>query len=385
VKVAIVGGALQGTEAVYLSKKAGYETFVIDRRDNAPALSLADGHAVFDPELDGKRAMRIFEDCDAVLPACENITLLRSLTNMMRSSDVPLLFDLDSYIVSSSKAASNQMMSAAGIPLPKDWPECGFPVIVKPSAQSGSVGVRVAYSEEDVNAGINEIVMMGDRPVIQEFVSGPCVSMEVVGNGKEYRSYVTTEIILSENYDCKRVRCSPEVLGHGKEEEFRAITERTAAYIGLNALMDIEAIDTKKGLRILEIDARIPSQTPAAVLAATGVNIVEELVNSRTGKFGGKRMNGASSYEHFLIKDKKLITCGEKEFAHVVRPKIEKGLFGADEFISDHRAGAKEWRGTMINGAPTEQALEKKRTGCIETIMRECGLKEFVDGQPEMM
>ena len=384
-KIAIVGGALQGTEAVYLSKKAGYETFVIDRRDNAPALSLADGYAVFDPEFNEKEAMRIFEDCDAVLPACENLTLLQALTKMMRSSDVPLLFDLDSYIVSSSKAASNQMMAAAGVPLPKDWPECGFPVIVKPSAQSGSVGVRVAYNEGEVNAGIDDIIAMGDRPIIQEFVSGPCVSMEVVGNGKEYHSYITTEVILSENYDCKRVRCSPNVLGPEKEKELKEMTERTAAYINLNALMDIEAIDTKKGLRVLEIDARIPSQTPAAVLAATGVNIVEELVNSRTGKFGGKKMNGASSYEHFLIKDKKLITCGEKEFAHVVRPKIEKGLFGADEFISDHRAGAKEWRGTMINGASTEPALEKKRAKCIESIMKECGLKEFIDGHPEMM
>ena len=384
-RIAIVGGALQGTEAVYLSKKAGYETFVIDRRAGAPALSLADEYAIFDPEFNEKKAMKIFEDCDAVLPACENLTLLQSLTDMMRNSDVPLLFDMDSYIISSSKAASNQMMAAAGIPLPKDWPECGFPVIVKPSAQSGSVGVRVAYNKRDVDLGITDIIAMGDRPVIQEFVSGPCVSMEVVGNGKEYRSYVTTEIILSENYDCKRVRCSPEVLSKEKEEDLKRMTERTAAYISLNALMDIEAINTKRGLRVLEIDARIPSQTPAAVLAATGVNIVEELVNSRAGKFGGRKRNGASSYEHFLIKDKKLITCGEKEFANVVAPKIEKGLFGADEFISDHHAGSKEWRGTMINAASAEPALEKKRAKCIEAIMNECGLKEFIDGSPELM
>lgn len=384
-KIAIVGGALQGTEAVYLSKKAGYETFVIDRRDSAPALSLADEYAVLDPEFDQKDAMKIFGDCDAVLPACENLSLLHALTDMMRSSKIPLLFDMDSYIISSSKAASNQMMQAAGIPLPKDWPECGFPAIVKPSAQSGSIGVRVAYNENDVNAGLEEIARLGDQPVIQEFVSGPCVSMEVIGNGREFRSFVTTEIVLSENYDCKRVRCSPGILGPEKEAEFRRISERTAEYMNLKALMDLEAINTKKGLRVLEIDARIPSQTPAAVLAATGVNIVEELVNSRFGKFGGSIRDGASSYEHFLIKDKKLITCGEKEFALVVRPKIEKGLFGADEFISDFRAGAKEWRGTMINGAKTDAQIEKKRAGCIESIMRECGLKEFVDGSPEMM
>jgi len=121
------------------------------------------------------------------------------------------------------------------------------------------------------------------------------------------------------------------------------------------------------------------------VLAATGVNILEELVNIRNGKAGRTAGKGASSYEHFLIKDKKLITCGEKEFAHVVRPELSEGLFGSDEMISDYRPGIKEWRGTMINGAASEKALEKKRSACIEKIMKECGLKEFVDGTPEMV
>jgi len=384
-KIAIVGGALQGTEAVYLSKKAGYETFVIDRRNEAPALSLADGYEVFDPSLDKKRAMRIFNDCDAVLPANENLTLLHSLNDMMRSSNVPFLFDMDSYTLSSSKSASNRMMEAAGIPLPGKWPECGFPAIVKPSGQSGSVGVRVAYNDDDVKAGIDDIIKMSDHPVIQEFVSGKSVSIEAVGNGSEYRSFVTTEVMLSGNYDCKRVRCAPGILNDEREKEFRRIAEAAASYIHLRALMDVEAIDTKNGLRVLEIDARIPSQTPAAVLAATGVNILEELVNSRKGKFGGSIKNGASSYEHFLIKDKKLITCGEKEFAHVVHPEISKGLFGSDEMISDYRPGVKEWRGTMINGAASEKALERKRSACIDRIMKECGLKEFVDETPEMV
>ena len=41
-KVAVVGGKLQGVEAVYLSKKAGWEVMVIDKDSNAPAVSLCD-------------------------------------------------------------------------------------------------------------------------------------------------------------------------------------------------------------------------------------------------------------------------------------------------------------------------------------------------------
>ena len=36
-KVAIVGGKLQGTEAVYLAKLAGFESILIDRNPEVPA------------------------------------------------------------------------------------------------------------------------------------------------------------------------------------------------------------------------------------------------------------------------------------------------------------------------------------------------------------
>jgi pyrrolysine biosynthesis protein PylC len=382
-KLAIVGGALQGMESVYLAKRAGYETFVIDKRNTAPAFSLADEHSILDPTKQPNDAMEIFRGCDAVLPACEDLKLLTQLDKMLKHTGIPLLFDLDSYTISSSKSASNKIMERIGVPIPKRWQDCGYPVIVKPSSQSGSVGVSVAYNEDDVARGVDSILKMGDEPIIQEFVSGKGVSMEVIGNGREFRSFATTEIILSENYDCKRVRCTPDILTPEKEDEFKAISEKLAESIDLKALMDVEAIDTANGLRVLEIDARIPSQTPAAVLAATGVNILEEWATPSPG--GRKGTKGASSYEHFVVRYGKMTTCGEKEFAQVRNPKIVRGLFGSDEMITDYEEGANIWRCTMINGAASEEALEKKRAKCIETMISECGLLSFTDISPEML
>jgi len=145
--------------------------------------------------------------------------------------------------------------------------------------------------------------------------------------------------------------------------------------------MDVEAIDTAKGLRVIEIDARIPSQTPAAVLAATGINLLEELASPKFRKAAA----GASSYEHFVIKDRTIMTCGEKEFAKVRNPRIAKGLFGSDEMITDHTPNADVWRGTMINSARSDGELEKKRARCIERIMSECDLERFIDTSPELV
>jgi len=272
-------------------------------------------------------------------------------------------------------------MEDSGIPIPRKWPECGYPAIVKPSSQSGSIGVTVAYNENDVDNGIKKIMEIGDEPVIQEFVSGKSVSMEVIGDGKEFRSFVTTEILLSKDYDCKRVRCTPDILTDEKEEEFQMISENIAESISLKALMDVEAIDTKNGLRVLEIDARIPSQTPAAVLAATGINILKEMVIPDRRAYEVMD-SGSSSYEHFVIKEGTMITCGEKEFSHVRAPRMVSGLFGSDDMITDYEPGKKVWRCTMINRADTERELEIKRSECIRSIMNGCGLNEFIDPSP---
>ncbi len=94
--------------------------------------------------------------------------------------------------------------------------------------------------------------------------------------------------------------------------------------------MDVEAILSPKGLRVLEIDARIPSQTPAAVEAATGINLLEELVLSADGglRLPRKTNNLCSVYRHLLFRDGPLSTCGEKTFARVTTPNLIDDFFG---------------------------------------------------------
>ena len=211
-RLCIVGGALQGMEAVFLGHKAGYETVVIDRREKAPALSICDEPHILDPIADRESAMDVFRTCDAVLPACEEHDLLECLDELLKDSGIPFLFDLRAYDISQSKIESNGLMAADGVPMPQPWPECGFPVVVKPSSQSGSIGVSIAHNKEEMEAGLEKVRALGDDPVIQEFVHGKSVSVEVIGNGINATAYVTTEVVLDNGYDCKEVRCHPDIL-----------------------------------------------------------------------------------------------------------------------------------------------------------------------------
>ena len=385
-RLAVVGGALQGMEAVYLASKAGIETTVLDRKGTAPALSICDDPVVLDPTKDPEGARRIFEDCDAVIPACEELDLLHCLDGMLKGTDVPLLFDMHSYEISCSKNRSNEIMASVGVPLPGKWPECGFPVIVKPSSQSGSIGVSVAFNQDDVDRGLETVRGLNDEPVIQEFVHGKSVSIEVIGNGRTARSYVTTEVVLDTNYDCKMVRCNPDIMSKEDDDLFAKIGKDVAENMGLSALMDVEAILTPKGLRVLEIDARIPSQTPAAIQAATGVNLLEELMFTALGKETGRvRAEGSSVYRHVVMKDGVLRACGEKEFGHVREPRMVSGLFGADDVITDYEPGKSEWRATLITHGPTEEEVDRRCASSIERILDECSVEIFIDGSPEVI
>lgn len=383
-RLCIVGGALQGMEAVFLGHKAGYETVVIDKRGDAPALSICDEGHILDPRVERESAMKVFRTCDAVLPACEEHDLLECLDGMLREIDIPFLFDLKAYDISQSKLESNRLMKADGVPMPLPWPECGYPVVVKPSCQSGSVGVSIAHNEEEMEAGLEKVRALGDEPVVQEFVHGKSVSIEVIGNGITATAYVTTEVVLDSGYDCKEVRCFPDILDHDTKEAFQRHSQKIAESLGLKGLMDVEAILTPKGLRFLEIDARIPSQTPAAIYTATGINLLEMLVASKTGaRISVRRTGRCGIYWHLRFKDGILRTTGEKEFSHVDRPLMKSGLFGSDDSITDYAPGRKEWHGTFMVSADSPSEAEERRRSVIQTIMRECRADSFVDASPK--
>ena len=385
-KLAIVGGALQGMEAVYLSKKAGFSTVVLDRKKTAPAGFLADRFELCDVVKEPERAKEIFSGCDAVIPAVEELDALETLDRIVPECGIPFLFDLQSYRTSCSKEKSNELMASIGVPLPQPWPECGFPIIVKPSSQSGSIGVSVANNEAERLKGLAAVEKLGDTPIQQEFVSGKSVSIEVIGNGKTARGYITTEVVLNYNYDCKQVVCEPGILSPEEDAQFARIGADIGTRMGLKALMDVEAIRTKKGLRVLEIDARIPSQTPAAICAATGINLLEELVYTTLGKETGKvSTGGCSIYEHYHIINGAIITCGEKEFGHVTRPYLNRNFFGADEAITDYSPDKNEWWATVINSGKTMSEVLSKRRQFITNVMRDLELEEYIDKSPEML
>ena len=151
------------------------------------------------------------------------------------------------------------------------------------------------------------------------------------------------------------------------------IALRLAELVNLHGIMDVEVIDDGKDLKVLEIDARLPSQTPIAVLESSGKNFVAELADVIVyGDFQSPiddamiNRGKYSIYEHYLrTPEGKLAQQGEHIMAEARPLSLKKDFAGCKAFVSDYEPGRPDFVSICVYSEETEANLEK----CKETIV----------------
>lgn len=383
-QVAVVGGKLQGVEAVYLARKAGWETLLVDRTSNVPAMGLCNQFFLGDVN-DKQTAWKVMENADLIIPALENDSALASLAHIAEMASIPLAFDPAAYSLSASKVKSNRLFSHLTLPTPLSWPACDFPVMVKPDGGSGSTGVRVVRDAEELGRLLPGRDI-SEKKVIQEFVPGPTYSLEVIGRPGSYATLQVTDLSMDRSYDCKRV-CAPSAMAPSLVEEFEKLSIQVASQIRLRGIMDMEVVLSSQGLKILEIDARLPSQTPTVVYWSTGVNMLELL---KAIFVDGSQLPKAVSptprsvlYEHISISPHTLDICGEHIMAHAGPLQLLPEFFGSDEALTNYRPGRQSWQATMIYAADNRKELQFKRNRTLESIRGQFRLSRMIESIPD--
>jgi 3-methylornithine--L-lysine ligase len=400
VKLLVVGGRLQGTEATYLASKAGYETVLVDRVEDPPAAGLADRVVVADITADEALGRALVGACDAVLPACEDEATLGWLAARVPAWGGHLLFDLGAYRITRSKLQSHHLFDSLGVPRPASWPGCGYPVVVKPDASSGSEGVTVARDETAVATARAELADLGHEAVVEAFVAGPSLSLEVVAWGERVLPLLVTGLEFDAAHDCKRVVAPVGEAGPGADPGARllgverdwtravlpgildqvvTLGQRLAGGLGLRGVMDVEVVAGEGGdLRVLEIDARLPSQTPTVVYWSSGLNVVELLVEmaGRGLPGSGRRVDGRAAcvYQHVRARGGALDVVGEHVLARARPLRLVPGFYGADEALTDRDSSASSWVATLITTGATLAEAAARGAQVVETIARLDGL-----------
>jgi pyrrolysine biosynthesis protein PylC len=261
--ICLIGGKLQGFEAAYLSKKAGMKVVAIDKNPQALIKNYVDEFHCFDVIEEPEKLLEISKKVDAVLPVNENLECVEFLSTIKENFSCPVLFDFEAYWISRDKKKSKEYFALIGVPTPQDKPS-EPPYFVKPPCESSSVGARIIYDEKELGS-------LEPGMLIEEYVEGEVVSLEVIGDGSHFAVVKETLVHIDETYDCHMV--TPLHL----DPSFREISYSLAANLSLKGIMDVEAISGPQGLKVIEIDARFPSQTPTVVYHSSGINLIELL------------------------------------------------------------------------------------------------------------
>ncbi len=385
-RVAVVGGRLQGLEALYLAKKAGWETVLIDRNSNIPALNFCD--RFFQLNVSSKEGMAVaLHGIDLIIPAFENRPALGQLAETAAELKIPIAIDLKAYDVSASKSISDRLFAELGVPAPGPWPECAFPMVAKPTGSSGSEGVVLLNDEPALRQFRAQAGAVPEEWVIQEYLEGPSYSIEIIGCRGRYWPLQVTGLEMDDIYDCKRV-LAPSGLNSEQREQFAQISVQIAQKLGLSGIMDVEVILNNNRLQVLEIDARLPSQTPTAVYHSTGINMLELLADCFVPgrQFSPVNFEERRSviFEHIVVSPGRLAVCGEHAVSAAGQLKYCEGFFGADEALTDYTPGAKAWMATLIVTADNSEAVWKKRESVITSIMKELRLTTYSDPLPQL-
>lgn len=375
-QIAVMGGGLQGVEICMLAKKAAWNVILFDRSSSAPAADLADRFIQFDIETLSKKIdlqiKEILSNADIVIPALECDSALNVLTEYCELNNIPLAFDKTAYAVSSSKVNSQKFFEqcASPIPSPAVNKECiEYPLIAKPSKGSGSKGVKLLRSERELYSYLPLGLESRDW-IIESFCPGRQFSMEICGTPGNYSVFQLTELLMDDVFDCRAVLAP----AGEKELEFTVAAEirKLAENLNLHGIMDIEVVKTENGFKVLEIDARFPSQTPLTVFHSTGLNLLEHFVASFIEyQPKMKKRNEPvrhAEYFHMACKNGEIFFSGEYSLSQSGPLRILTSVPGTCEVLIGGFLEKKEWSAVLFFCAESREQLEKDKSIALDYI-----------------
>jgi pyrrolysine biosynthesis protein PylC len=353
--ICIIGGKVQGFEVTYLAHKAGIRVVLVDRRAKPLIRNVVDSFHCFDITEEPEKLRELSENVDAIIPVNENLRTIEFLRSIKDELACPVLFDFDAYYISMDKNRSKDYFKSIDIPTPADNP-VKPPYFIKPPCESSSIGTSIIYDDKELEG-------LDPSMLIEEYVEGDVVSLEVIGDGRNFAVVKETKIHIHKTYDCHMVTPIENY------PQFRKISYELAKNLSLCGIMDVEAIDSLQGLKVLEIDARFPSQTPTAVYHSTGINLVELLIQAFSEGVQEMEMVPEKNYciyEHLLLENGNLRSVGE----HVLSQGDEYVQFHVSEGLDIFESRGKNKKSvfTLISWGSDRETTEKMRQNGMEMI-----------------
>lgn len=297
-KVIVLGGNVPHCTLIKELKKRGYYTILIDYLDNPPAKSIADIH-IQESTLDQDKVLEIAKEYQPkyILDACID----RPIPVVGYVSEKLGLFCPFGYkesLIGTNKNLMKQMMIDHQIPTSKfvnitsleqtDDIDLRYPLIIKPSDASGSIGITKVDKPDDLKENV-QLALKHSRSgeaIVEEFVSGMEIQVDCfIANGKceilvikEKRKFRTDVLTLSYG------SMIPALISDEVAEKIQVACDQIANVLNLkNCPFFLQALVDEKNISIIEFGLRIGGMLSYKMIEQiTGLNVISTAVDAYT-------------------------------------------------------------------------------------------------------
>lgn len=300
-KIAVIGASYLQLPLVRRAKELGHEVYCFAWDKDAVCKEVADHFypiSIVEKEI-------ILDECKRI--GIDGICTIASDVAAPTVAFVAEKMNLNANSYKSACMANNkyEMLNAlrnAGVPCPKyqmvtsesdvkvdSWI---YPLIVKPTDRSGSLGVTKVETQDDLLKAVNNAISLSFKgeAIIEEFIEGREISVEFISyHGKHYPLQITDKVTTEAPHFVELEHHQPANLSEEKFKGIYALTEKSLNALGLTegASHSEYRITPDGRVVVMEIGGRMGGDFIGSDLVklSTGYDFVEGVIQVALNDF----------------------------------------------------------------------------------------------------
>ena len=300
-KILIIGASSLQVPGILKAKEMGFETAVVDFNPRAVGIKYADKYynvsttdkegvyeAAKDFGADGIVTLATDMPMRSLAYACEKLNLVgvKYDTAVKATDKGEMIKAFEKYDV----AHPWYHILKSGESIESIVREIHYPLIVKPTDNSGSRGVVLVHDEQELYEAVSYSIKESREGniILEEYMIGPEVSVEVIVlDGKPHILQITDKLTTGAPHFVEMGHNQPS--SHGKDivEEIKSTTENAIKCLKVTGgPVHAELKITENGIKVVELGARLGGDhiSTELVSLSTGIDLVEATINWALGE-----------------------------------------------------------------------------------------------------
>lgn len=319
-KLAIVGASYLQLPLVQKAKEMGLEVHCFAWEEGAVCKPLVD-HFYPISTVDKEKILEVCQNVriDGICTIASDVAAptVAYVANKMGLIGNPY----ESAVKANNKYLMRNAFMAAGVPCPQykmvtsakdahsmEW---SYPLIVKPTDRSGSLGVTKVLTPDELSPAVEKALSVSFKKeaMVEEFIEGREISVEFISyKGRHYPLQITDKVTTEAPHFVELEHHQPSSLSHEMFERIYDITKNALNALGItNGASHSEYKITKEGrIAVMEIGGRMGGDFIGSDLVklSTGYDFLKGVINVALGSFEEPKLTiQKHSGVYFLCKE----------------------------------------------------------------------------------